>query len=150
MSYFQAKNALQNRIRCIFSLKIWFSWESSYQILCNILPLEMASPENRHCANCIGALSFPILTEFYSHTCSKNRKVSILTSSTEWGNGPLKSRDLGSVLHDVDMLRPLTNSTQSNTTVLVTFNVTAILQQQNWFNFLTHPAFCIALHNIKY
>jgi len=26
----------------------------------NILALEMASPGNRHCANCIGALSFPI------------------------------------------------------------------------------------------
>jgi len=25
-----------------------------------ILALEMASPENQHCANCIGALSFPI------------------------------------------------------------------------------------------
>ena len=26
----------------------------------NILALEMASPGNRHCANCIGALLFPI------------------------------------------------------------------------------------------
>jgi len=25
-----------------------------------ILALEMASPGNQHCANCIGALSFPI------------------------------------------------------------------------------------------
>jgi len=25
----------------------------------NILAFEMASPGNRHCANCIGALSFP-------------------------------------------------------------------------------------------
>ena len=30
----------------------------------NILALEMASPVNRHCANCIGALSFPILRKF--------------------------------------------------------------------------------------
>ena len=28
----------------------------------NSLALEMASPGNRHCANCIGALSFPITT----------------------------------------------------------------------------------------
>jgi len=27
----------------------------------NILALEMASPGNRHCANCIGTLSFPIV-----------------------------------------------------------------------------------------
>jgi len=26
----------------------------------NILALEMASPGNRHCANCIGTLSFPM------------------------------------------------------------------------------------------
>jgi len=26
----------------------------------NILALEMASPGNRHCADCIGALSFPV------------------------------------------------------------------------------------------
>jgi len=29
----------------------------------NILALEMASPENRHCASCIGTLSFPIDTD---------------------------------------------------------------------------------------
>ena len=28
----------------------------------NILALEMASPVNQHCANCIGALSFPIVS----------------------------------------------------------------------------------------
>jgi len=28
----------------------------------NILASEMASPKNRHCANCIGTLSFPILS----------------------------------------------------------------------------------------
>jgi len=28
----------------------------------NILTLEMAYPENRHCANCIGTLSFPVVT----------------------------------------------------------------------------------------
>jgi len=27
----------------------------------NILALEMASPENQHCAHCIGTLSFPII-----------------------------------------------------------------------------------------
>jgi len=27
-----------------------------------ILALEMASPGNQHCANCVGTLSFPILT----------------------------------------------------------------------------------------
>jgi len=27
----------------------------------NILALEMASPGNQHCANCIGTLSFPIV-----------------------------------------------------------------------------------------
>jgi len=28
----------------------------------NILALQMTSPGNRHCANCIGTLSFPVLT----------------------------------------------------------------------------------------
>ena len=28
-----------------------------------ILALEMASPGNRHCANCIGRLSFPMATD---------------------------------------------------------------------------------------
>ena len=33
----------------------------------NILALEMASPGNRHCANCIGTLSFPIPIPRLSH-----------------------------------------------------------------------------------
>ena len=36
-------------------LTVYFMWKCI-----NILALEMASPGNRHCANCIGALSFPI------------------------------------------------------------------------------------------
>ena len=30
-----------------------------------MLALEMASPGNRHCASCIGALSFPIVSSCY-------------------------------------------------------------------------------------
>jgi len=33
---------------------------SLYEKYIIILALEMASPGNQHCANCIGALSFPI------------------------------------------------------------------------------------------
>jgi len=33
---------------------------SLFEKYINILELEMASPGNRHCANCIGALSFTI------------------------------------------------------------------------------------------
>jgi len=36
-----------------------------------ILALEMASPGNRHCANCIGALSFPITTESHGEITLK-------------------------------------------------------------------------------
>ena len=32
-----------------------------------ILALEMASPANQHCANCIGTLSFPILISVMNH-----------------------------------------------------------------------------------
>ena len=32
----------------------------------NILALEMASPGNRHCANCIGTLSFPVTAEWFT------------------------------------------------------------------------------------
>ena len=33
-----------------------------------ILALEMASPWNQHCANCIGTLSFPIVSDWQSMT----------------------------------------------------------------------------------
>jgi len=43
-----------------------------------ILALEMASPGNQHCANCIGALSFLIVTDVAPFVCSlsaeKNNK----------------------------------------------------------------------------
>ena len=32
----------------------------SFEKYINILALKMASPGNRHCANCIGTLSFPV------------------------------------------------------------------------------------------
>jgi len=46
------------------SFRVLFDKIASYilfEIYINILALEMASPGNRHCANCIGALSFPVL-----------------------------------------------------------------------------------------
>jgi len=34
-----------------------------------ILALEMASPENRHCASCIGTLSFPMFKDVGVISC---------------------------------------------------------------------------------
>jgi len=45
---------------------VYFIWKYIYiyiYIYINILALEMASPRNRHCADCIGTLPFPIGNE---------------------------------------------------------------------------------------
>jgi len=49
----------QNSARVLFYeiAFVYFIWK----ININILALEMACPENQHCANCIGTLSFPML-----------------------------------------------------------------------------------------
>ena len=48
------------------SLRVLFDKIASVYILVEkiyicILALEMASPENRHCASCIGTFSFPVV-----------------------------------------------------------------------------------------
>jgi len=44
---------------CLIKLLPWILFEKFIYILA----LEMASPENLHCANCIGTLSFPTFTK---------------------------------------------------------------------------------------
>jgi len=50
-----------------------------------MLALEMASPGNRHCANCIGTLSFP--TGSASVRCSAEDKDAMRANKTGSGGG---------------------------------------------------------------
>jgi len=53
-----------------------------------ILALEMASPGNQHCANCIGALSFPISAHLQHRLtpCSDERGDMSCDTTAESGN----------------------------------------------------------------
>jgi len=72
------KIIINNTVSLFFKTVISILLFSNQLLLCilfekyvHILALEMASPRNQHCANCIGTLSFPICVVHccHSHIC---------------------------------------------------------------------------------
>jgi len=52
------------RVLCDKIVSVYFIWKKHIYILA----LELASPGNKHCANCIGTLSLPIgSSEWYAY-----------------------------------------------------------------------------------
>ena len=61
-----------------------------------MLALEMASPGNQHCANCIGTLSFPIGCRLF---VSRRRRFLLQTMSGSSSNKPLLIEPCSSALN---------------------------------------------------